>query len=55
MVDLPTLFADLVRLEIELWNTVEARLRTELGVGLGTATGARLVRRADDSRRQLVP
>ena len=37
MVELPTLFADLVRLEIELWNTVEARLRTELGVGLGTA------------------
>jgi hypothetical protein len=26
-----------------------------LGVGLGTATGARIVRRADDSRRQLVP
>ena len=26
-----------------------------LGVGLGTATGARIVRRADDSRRRLVP
>jgi hypothetical protein len=26
-----------------------------LGVGLGTATGARMVRRADDTRRRLVP
>jgi DNA-binding MarR family transcriptional regulator len=37
MADLPTLFADLVRLEIELWDAVEARLRAELRVGLGTA------------------
>jgi DNA-binding MarR family transcriptional regulator len=37
MPDLPALFADLVRLEIELWDAVEARLRAELGVGLGTA------------------
>jgi DNA-binding MarR family transcriptional regulator len=27
--DLPALFSDLVRLEIELWNAVEARLRAE--------------------------
>jgi hypothetical protein len=26
-----------------------------LGVGLGSATGARMVRRADDSRRRLTP
>ncbi len=37
MADLPALFADLVRLEIELWDAVEVRLRAELGVGLGTA------------------
>jgi DNA-binding MarR family transcriptional regulator len=37
MADLPAVFADLVRLEIELWDAVERRLRAELGVGLGTA------------------
>jgi DNA-binding MarR family transcriptional regulator len=37
MADLPALFADLVRLEIELWDAVEARLRAELHVGLGAA------------------
>jgi MarR family transcriptional regulator, organic hydroperoxide resistance regulator len=37
MADLPAVFADLVRLEIELWDAVEARLRADLGVGLGTA------------------
>jgi MarR family transcriptional regulator, organic hydroperoxide resistance regulator len=37
MADLPALFADLVRLEIELWDAVEARLRAELSVGLATA------------------
>ena len=30
MPDLPVLFADLVRLEIELWDAVEGRLRAEL-------------------------
>ena len=28
--DLPALFADLVRLEIKLWDAVEARLRAAL-------------------------
>src|SRR3954469_6971451 len=37
MADLPAVFADLVRLEIELWDAVEVRLRAELRVGLGTA------------------
>lgn len=37
MPDLPALFQDLVRLEIELWDAVEARLRADLGVGLATA------------------
>ena len=50
MVELPTLFADLVRLEIELWNTVEARLRTELGVGLGTAQTLAVVAAVEDCR-----
>ena len=43
MVDLPALFTDLVRLEIELWNAVEARLRSELDVGLATAQTLQVV------------
>jgi len=33
-VDLPFLFSELVRLETELWNAVEARLRADFGVTL---------------------
>ena len=50
MVDLPVLFADLVRLEIELWDAVEARLRAELGVGLATAQTLAVVAAAEDCR-----
>src|SRR6478736_8714589 len=50
MADLPALFADLVRLEIELWDTVEARLRAELGVGLGTAQTLAVVAAVPDCR-----
>jgi DNA-binding MarR family transcriptional regulator len=50
MSDLPALFADLVRLEIELWNAVEARLRAELGVGLGTAQTLAVVATVQDCR-----
>ena len=50
MADLPVLFADLVRLEIELWNTVEARLRADLGVGLGTAQTLAVVATVQDCR-----
>jgi MarR family transcriptional regulator, organic hydroperoxide resistance regulator len=50
MADLPALFADLVRLEIELWDAVEARLRTELGVGLGTAQTLAVVAAVEDCR-----
>ena len=50
MVDLPALFADLVRLEIELWDAVEARLRADLGVGLGTAQTLAVVAAVDDCR-----
>src|SRR6188472_3353042 len=50
MADLPALFADLVRLEIELWNAVEARLRAELGVGLATAQTLAVVAEVPDCR-----
>ena len=50
MADLPALFADLVRLEIELWDAVEARLRAELGVGLGTAQTLAVVAAVHDCR-----
>jgi MarR family transcriptional regulator, organic hydroperoxide resistance regulator len=50
MADLPALFADLVRLEIELWDAVEARLRVELGVGLGTAQTLAVVAAVQDCR-----
>ena len=50
MADLPALFADLVRLEIELWNAVEARLRAELGVGLATAQTLAVVAAVQDCR-----
>src|SRR3954466_14057876 len=50
MVDLPTLFADLVRCEIELWNAVEARLRAGLGVGLATAQTLAVVAAVEDCR-----
>jgi DNA-binding MarR family transcriptional regulator len=50
MADLPALFADLVRLEIELWDAVEARLRTDLGVGLATAQTLAVVATMEDCR-----
>lgn len=50
MPDLPALFADLVRLEIELWNAVEARLRAELGVGLAAAQTLAVVDAVEDCR-----
>jgi DNA-binding MarR family transcriptional regulator len=50
MADLPALFADLVRLEIELWDAVEARLRADLGFGLGTAQTLGVVATVPDCR-----
>jgi DNA-binding MarR family transcriptional regulator len=50
MTDLSALFADLVRLEIELWDAVEARLRAELGVGLATAQTLAAVATVEDCR-----
>src|ERR1051325_5705198 len=50
MSDLSALFADLVRLEIELWDAVEARLHAELGVGLATAQTLGVVATVQDCR-----
>src|ERR671935_3212199 len=50
MADLPALFADLVRLEIELWDAVEARLRADLGVGLATAQTLAVLATVQDCR-----
>ena len=50
MPDLPALFADLVRLEIELWNALEARLRADLGIGLATAQTLAVVATVEDCR-----
>ena len=50
MSDLPALFADIVRLEIELWDTVEARLRADLGVGLATAQTLAVVAAVENCR-----
>src|SRR4051795_9423072 len=50
MADLPALFADLVRLEIELWDVVEVRLRAELDVGLATAQTLAVVATVPDCR-----
>jgi MarR family transcriptional regulator, organic hydroperoxide resistance regulator len=50
MPDLPALFADLVRLEIELWNAVEARLRADLDIGLATAQTLAVVAAVEDCR-----
>jgi len=50
MADLPAFFADLVRLEIELWRTVEARLRTDLDIGLATAQTLAVVAAVENCR-----
>lgn len=50
MADLPALFADLVRLEIELWRAVEARLRADLDIGLATAQTLAVVAAVESCR-----
>jgi hypothetical protein len=56
MARLPAVFADLVRLEIELWKAVEARLRAEPSVGLARRRRAfvvsRMTRRDAPGRRK---
>jgi DNA-binding MarR family transcriptional regulator len=41
--DLPLLFEQLVRLQIELWNAADARLRSELGTTLGNLESMRVI------------
>jgi DNA-binding MarR family transcriptional regulator len=43
MGELTSIFDNLVRLETELWNAVEARLRAELGVPLGSFEALRII------------
>jgi DNA-binding MarR family transcriptional regulator len=49
-VDLRRLFDDLVRLETELWNAIDATLRREAGVSLGGLDVMRVVDRTRDCR-----
>jgi DNA-binding MarR family transcriptional regulator len=41
--DLPLLFEQLVRFQIQLWNAVDARLRSELGTTLGNLESMRVI------------
>jgi DNA-binding MarR family transcriptional regulator len=50
MTDLKLLFNELVRLEIELWDAVDARLQAELGVGAGTFQTLDVIARVEDCR-----
>ena len=43
MPDLPLLFEQLVRFQIELWNAADARLRAELGTTLGNLESMRVI------------
>ncbi|MBX3098588.1 MAG: winged helix-turn-helix transcriptional regulator [Salinibacterium sp.] len=44
------LFADLVGLQIELWNALDARLRAELGLPLSDCEGLRVIAMRETSR-----
>jgi DNA-binding MarR family transcriptional regulator len=41
--DLTTVFHDLVRFQIELWNQLDARVRADLDIPLGQFEGARVI------------
>lgn len=47
--DLPALFSSIVRLEIELWNAVERRLRDEHGVALSWYELMNLIDQSDSA------
>ncbi len=49
-VDLRFLFSELVRLETELWNAVEARLRTDFGVALPVFEFLQIISRTPSCR-----
>jgi DNA-binding MarR family transcriptional regulator len=48
--ELLPLFSDLVRLEIELWDALDARLRRELGIPLGNLDVMRVIDRTPSCR-----
>ncbi|MGQ4511103.1 MarR family transcriptional regulator [Streptomyces sp. DW26H14] len=48
--DLPRLFDDLVRLETDLWNAIDAALRQESGVPLGSLDVLRVIARTPGCR-----
>jgi MarR family transcriptional regulator, organic hydroperoxide resistance regulator len=50
--DLKILFSELVRLETELWDAVEARLRKDHGVNLPTFEFVQVISRVPDCRVQ---
>lgn len=48
--DLTALFSDLVRLETELWDALDARLRTECGLRVGRFDTMRVIARTTPCR-----
>ncbi|HEV2637736.1 MAG TPA: MarR family transcriptional regulator [Actinocrinis sp.] len=48
--DLRQVFDDLVRFETDLWNEIDARLRRECGVPLGSLDVLRVIARTGDCR-----
>ena len=48
--DLRQMFDDLVRFETDLWNEIDARLRRECGVPLGSLEVLRVIERTDNCR-----
>ena len=52
MTDLEQLFDDLIRFEIELWNAVDARLRAEFQLTMGSFDTMRVIGRLGSCRVQ---
>ncbi len=50
MTDLRKLFSDLVRLEIELWDAVDRRLREEFGISMGNFDVMQVIERTSPCR-----
>jgi DNA-binding MarR family transcriptional regulator len=50
MRDLPALFSELVRFQIELWNAVDARLQSEIDVSLGRFEALQVIARTPSCR-----
>lgn len=50
--DLPSLFNELIRFEIELWDAIDARLRAECGLALGRFAVMRVIARHGQCRVQ---